>query len=180
MKNESDSDPDRKATAPSPPKGYRPAIPLSVRFDVILRQEGKCIRCGQKLHAWKDVNLDHRPPLQLRGWDEEKGDTIPPANDPAAIDAIHKDCHAVLTTGKRGESKLSKRGGDVSEIARLRRLEKKHQAFRDKLLTKATDSPDSGEADPEPNKKRPWPKRPMPSRPFPKRKKGTTRDREDE
>lgn len=147
----------------APPKGYRPEIPVSVKFNVVMRQDGRCKNCGQKLQEWRETQFDHRPPIQMRSWSDELQDTLPAANDVEYIEALHKDCHKVLTTGRQGESKLSKRGGDISDVAKLRRLTRKEEDFRKRLLTKGDPDPVSDEDLP---KKRKWP-----SRPFPKRKK---------
>jgi hypothetical protein len=157
-----------------PPKGYRPTIPMTTKFNVAMRQDGRCPRCGNKLGEWKDVQFDHDPALQLRAWSEDLQDTLPAANDVEFIRALHKDCHAEKTTGRRGESKLSKRGGDISEVAKVRRITRKEEEFRKRLLTKGDAEPDSGEASSR------WPRRKMQSRPFPKRKKGSKNERQDE
>ena len=141
----------------SPPVGFRRAIPLSVKIKVVLRCEGKCSACGQRLGELEDVEFDHVPALQLRGWDPVQQDTIPGCNDPAAIEAKHADCHAQKTSGRKGESKLSKVGGDTSEIAKLRRLSRKAEEFRSKILAK--DDPDETQKITAQKPKRAWPKR---------------------
>lgn len=154
--------------APAPPKGYRPSIPTSVKFECVVNQEGCCLSCGKKLGKWTDTQFDHVPALQLRGWDEVAHDTIPPANDPGSIHAIHKDCHAVKTHGRKGESRLSKSGGDISEVAKLRRLTSKELEFRNRLLAKS-ENEEAGETESPKKRKHKWP-----SRPFP----GSKRDRD--
>jgi nitrate/TMAO reductase-like tetraheme cytochrome c subunit len=150
--------------AEGPPKGFRKAIPVLVKLDVVIRQEGLCKHCGKKLGQLKDTEFDHVPALQRRGWNPEQEDTIPPANDPEAIEAKHADCHLVKTTGRKGESKLSAFGGDIAEIAKTKRLRKKEEAFRAKLLAKATGE----EPEQKPKKKYRWPKQ---KRPWPKKQK---------
>lgn len=147
-----------------PPKGFRKAIPTAVKLDVVIRQEGKCKACGEKLGTLKDTQFDHDPPIQLRTWDEEAQDTVPPSNDPEFIFAKHDDCHQAKTTGRRGTSKLNAIDGDQQRIAKLRRQEEKRQEeFRRSLLSR------DGEEPPPPVKtkpKRKWPKRPLRSRGF--------------
>jgi hypothetical protein len=144
---------------PAPPKGFRKEIPVSVKFDVVIRQEGRCSTCGERLGGWKDTQFDHVPALQLRGFDPEAGDTIPAANDPEALFAKHKDCHLAKTTGRKGESKLNALHGDVAEIAKLRRLTDEHREFQRRLLTKG----DEVEQPEVPVKKSRWPSRPFSS-----------------
>jgi len=103
------------------------------------------------------------PAIQLRCWDPVKKDTIPACNDPEHIEAKHIDCHAEKTTGRKGESKLTRRQGDQYEIAKTRRLAEQ-EAFRRQMLSK-------GEPEPEEESKK-KPKRQWPKRPFPKGSKG--------
>lgn len=149
----------------APPVGFRKAIPTTVRLDVVIRQEGRCKTCREKLGVLADTQFDHTPALQLRQWDQDIGDTVPAANDPEYIEAKHKDCHAIKTTGRTGESKLSAVNGDVQQIAKIRRLEKKESEFRNRLLVKE----DGGEPPPPTKAKRPWPKRPFPKRTKPQK-----------
>jgi hypothetical protein len=150
-----------QTNAMSPPVGFRKAIPMGVKIRVVLAQDSRCPTCGERLGDFEGVEFDHVPALGLRGWDPEAGDTVPAANDPGAMQAKHADCHAAKTTGRRGESKLSRVGGDTSEIAKLRRLERKSAEFRQSLLSK-----DVGEPKPAtpPKRKTVWPKRKFPSR----------------
>lgn len=140
--------------APSPPKGFRPRIPVSTKLAVALRHLG---------FSDTDIQWDHAPPLQLRGWDEEKQDTVPPANDPEFIQILPKEDHAKKTHGRKGESPLSRVGGDTSEVAKLRRITKDTIEFRRRLLSRE----DGTEPSPTPRKRK------IPSRPFP----GSKRDR---
>jgi len=96
--------------------------------------------------------------VQLRCWDPEAKDTIPPSNDEEHIFAKHVDCHAEKTFG----SKASKRGADVTEIARTKRIAKETEEFRRRMLSKLIE-PEEQE--------RERPKKKWPSRPFPKRDK---------
>lgn len=139
-----------------PPKGFRKAIPDRVKVEVVLRQGGLCTTCGERLGKLQEVEFDHVPALQLRCWDPEAKNTIPPANDVDHIFAKHIDCHAIKTHG----SKASKRGADVTEIARTRRISRDTEDFRKRILAKS--DPDI-ELPPDRKKKR-WPKRPFPKR----------------
>jgi hypothetical protein len=142
-----------------PPKGFRPSIPVKVKLEIVLQQDSKCTTCGERLGSLDQIEFDHVPALQLRAWDDQANDTIPAANDKAYIQAKHGDCHAAKTFGSKSKL-LPKRGADVTEIARTKRLSKAEIDFRRRLLAKA---------DPEvevvaPTKKRKWPKRPFPNR----------------
>jgi hypothetical protein len=123
----------------------------------VIRQEGRCAACGEPLEVGGDTQFDHVPALQLRGWDPEKQDTIPAANDNEAIQAKHKVCHARKTTGRKGESKLNAVHGDVAEIAKLRRLTRAQEDYRRRITAKSRG--DDVEAEVETKKKSRWPKR---------------------
>ncbi len=84
----------------APPKGFRKEIPCSVKVDVVIRQDGRCATCGERLGTLRDTQFDHEPALQLRTFDPDAYDTIPPANDPEALKGKHKNCHLVKTTGR--------------------------------------------------------------------------------
>jgi hypothetical protein len=138
---------------PAPPPGFRKAIPDLVKLKVVLRQNSQCATCGERLGKLEDTQFDHVPALQLRCWDPEAKNTIPPANDVDSIFAKHTDCHAAKTFG----SKASKRGADVTEIARTKRIAKETEAFRQRILAK-------GDADASVQEQKPktrWPKRPF-------------------
>lgn len=105
-----------------------------------------------------DVDFDHVPSLAMRPIDPATGDTIPPANDPRYIVPLARAAHKAKTFGSH--IPLS---SDVSQISKLKRVEKAQEAFRARLLAK-----DAG--DPPPAKKgRAWAKRPLRGRSFPKR-----------
>lgn len=140
----------------APPKGFRKAIPVLVKLQVVLRQDSLCATCRERLGKLDDVQFDHVPAVQLRCWDPEAKDTIPPSNDVEHIFAKHIDCHAAKTFG----SKASKRGADVTEIARTKRISKETEAFRQRILAKS-----DPEVEPPPDRKKTrWPKRPFPKR----------------
>ena len=145
----------------SPPVGFRKAIPVSVKLKSVLRSDNKCPTCGERLGEIEGLEFDHVPALGLRSWNPETNDTEPPANDPGHIIPKHIDCHAQKTTGRKGESKISKVGGDTSEIAKLRRLSRKEEDFRKRMLAKADDESPVTEAK---KHKTAWPKRKFPSK----------------
>ncbi len=64
-----------------------------------------------------NVDWNHNPPIQLRRWDPETGDTDPPANDPRFIEPLDRAEHKTLTAKR-----------DVPAIARTKRAEKKRAA----------------------------------------------------
>lgn len=111
----------------------RRPIPLLVKLQVALRQLGYTVN---------EIHWDHTPPLALREWDPVAQDTIPAANDPNHIRILRIEDHKAVTTGRRGESDLSiSFNGDVSRIAKARRLSKEEEAFRKRLLAKEAGQP---------------------------------------
>lgn len=139
-----------------PPKGFRKGIPVVVKLKVVLKQNSLCPTCREPLGKLEGLEFDHVPALQLRCWDPQAEDTIPPANDVEHIFAKHIDCHAAKTFG----SKASKRGADVTEIARTKRIARETEAFRQRILAK--NDPD---AEPPPDRRKTrWPKRPFQNR----------------
>jgi hypothetical protein len=102
-----------------PPKNWkRPPIPTRVKIDVIIRQEGKCKQTGDKLGTLKNTQFDHRPALFERQFDTVTNDTIPPANDPAFIEACTVAGHKVRTHGT-GATTV---GSDSHRRAKIKRF----------------------------------------------------------
>lgn len=100
-----------RETIPLPPTGWRgPAMPVRVKLDVVIRQEGKCASTGERLGTLAETQFDHRPPIHERRWDPVAQDTIPPVNDPAHIFAVKVKAH-------REETKR-----DVRRMGKVRRL----------------------------------------------------------
>jgi len=120
----------------------RKAIPLLVKLQVALREMGLSI---------SEVNFDHQPPLALREWDPEAQDTIPPANDPEHIGLMVTKDHKRKTFG----TPATTAGSDIHKIAKVRRLSRKEEEFRKRLL-----KPEDSES----HRKSRWPKRPFPKR----------------
>jgi hypothetical protein len=148
----------------APPPGFRKAIPDKVKLEVVIRQHSICAACGEKLGKLVDTQFDHVPAVQLRCWDPEAGDTVPKSNDVEHIFAKHTDCHAAKTFG----SKASKRGADVTEIARTKRIAKETEEFRRRILAK-------NDPDVQVQQETKRPKKKWASRPFPKRDKKAAR-----
>ena len=134
------------------PRPKRKAIPLGVKLAAAL------IALGMDPD---DVEWDHDPAIGMRPINPETGDTIPPANDPRAIVPRLGAAHKAKTFGDHRP--LS---GDVSQIAKIKRVDRKHEEFRQRLLAKATGEPVAAPT------KHKGPA--IPSRPFPKRKKPWT------
>lgn len=104
--------PDHGAKVLGPPERWRPrALTIREKLEIVVRQGGK-EPGGERLLPLDGVQFDHQPALQLRRWDEDKQDTIPPACDLEYIVALNKPTHAVKTAKK-----------DVPSIAKLKRLE---------------------------------------------------------
>lgn len=118
----------------------RKPISLMAQLHAALRQ------LGFEPH---EVELDHTPALALRDWDEAKQDTIPPASDPRYLVWRPKSEHRIKTF-ERGATTV---GSDIGEAARLKRLTRKEEAFRQRLLSKETGKPRA--------KSGRWPKRPF-------------------
>lgn len=89
-----------------PPEGYRLPIPARVRRAAVERQGGLCAACGLPLPE-RGYHCDHRPALTARGWDGK--DTVPPANDPQHIEAVHAACHMARTIGDVRQMHKTKR-----------------------------------------------------------------------
>lgn len=125
----------------------RPHMPLIVKLRAALHALGL---------DPDEVDFDHDPALGLRPIDPETGDTVPPANDWRHITPRARLAHREKTAGD--SRPLS---GDISKIAKLKRVEANEQAFRRRLLDKS-----SGETPPAPKRA----KRKIPARPWPKRR----------
>lgn len=101
----------------------RKAIPNRVKLIAALARFG--LRVEQ-------VQFDHSPPLALREWDDSAGDYRPAANDPLHIQMLIMEEHRTKTFGRLA----TVADGDVHKIAKAKRLSRKHQEFRDRLLRK--------------------------------------------
>ena len=117
------------------------------------------------------MRFDHRPPLEVRPYDTEVGDFIPPQNDPQHIEAITAEEHDFRTFGRKpgAERTVTTRGSDAGEAARVRNIkdsEQRHEAImKAKTALAATDTTAVIEAL-APIAKKQWPKQKIASRPF--------------
>lgn len=102
------------------------------------------------------VEWHHAPSLAMRPYNPATGEYEPAANDPRYIVPLSEGDHAKQTFGDHRP--LS---GDISQIAKVKRIEAKDRAFRDRLLAKDTADKHATLTE--------YGKRLIPSRPFDKR-----------
>lgn len=95
----------------------RKSIPLSVKLAVALDE----VRRLRGLPADTKFHFDHIPALALRPWDEDTQDTIPPANDPAALQLLTDTEHNRKTNGNAATTA----GSDKNRIAKQDRRDGK-------------------------------------------------------
>lgn len=158
-----------RAPEPGPPPGFRKAIPLLVKLQVLLTQGHVLDENDERVEHVEDLTWDHCPPLQLRRFDFKAWDTIPPANDPFYIIARAKAPHERKT-----------REIDIPQIAKTKRLTDEQRAFRNRILEKTSDElKDDGSGLDEDTGLRPRErhKRKIPSRPFRKSDKQKAREK---
>src|SRR5215218_6226010 len=91
------------------PRCERRSLPRRLKAEIILRQDGCCADCGTRL-IMGFFTFDHRPPLALR---DEEADP----NDPNRLAAICWTCDQQKTPR------------DLKEIAKAKRLARKHEEF---------------------------------------------------
>ena len=130
------------------PRPKRKPIPMHVKLEACL------IKLG--FAPGEPIDWDHSPPLGLRPVSDDGTDYDPPQHDPRHIYPLERALHSDKTNGNPAVA-LS---GDKSRIAKAKRLEEKHAAFRDRLLEREIVFEDWSE---------PRRKRKIPSRPFEKR-----------
>lgn len=107
-----------------PPPGWRKAMPMAVKLQVIINQHGRAPD-GSLLDAiGEGIEFDHRPCLADRPYDESRDETIPPANDPAFIVALPAAAHHQQT------------GADLKRMGKEARLAERQAAFREMLERK--------------------------------------------
>lgn len=104
-------------------KSPRKAIPIGVRLAACLDMLGL---------LGIELDWDHNPALALREIDPVTGDTIPSANDPRYIRPMLREDHRMKTFG----SKATTAGSDIHAIARVKRLARKQEEFRQRILEK--------------------------------------------
>ncbi|MHC2250965.1 hypothetical protein ACVILK_000657 [Bradyrhizobium embrapense] len=101
-----------------PAEWKRPAMPCRVKLEVLIRQGGRCAQTKEKLGSVENTQFDHRPALWEREFDTATDDTIPPANDPAFIDACTIAGHKTRTHGN-GATTV---GSDSHRRAKIKRM----------------------------------------------------------
>jgi hypothetical protein len=109
---------------PRPPTGWRKAIPLAIKLQVIINQKGLGPDNSPLDAMVVGVHFDHRPPLHEREYDAERDETIPAANDVRFIVALPIPAHREI-------SKI--------DIKRFRKTQRQHaaeNAFRSAMETK--------------------------------------------
>lgn len=125
-----------------PPSDWkRPAIPCKVRLQVLLNQGGRSAVDKERLGRIENTHFDHRPPLEARKFDTSAWDTIPPANDPAHIEAITVEQHDRRTNGPGGTRRVTTRGSDTGERARTRKIRRTHDDHQVAMKAKAAGRP---------------------------------------
>lgn len=162
---------------------YRKAIPTAVKLQVVINQfHRRLVSTGEDeglttmpatiepIDA-RRLRFDHRPPLEVRPYDTEVGDFIPPQNDPQYIDAITIEEHDFRTFGRKpgAEKTVTTRGSDTGEAARVRGIKESEQRHQAIVAAKAgLENNDLGAVldGLAPIAKKQWPKQKISSRPF--------------
>jgi hypothetical protein len=103
-------------------------MPLSVKLQACLWLLG--FRGGDA------IEWDHDPALALRAVRDD-GSLDPPANDPRYIVPRSRTAHREKTSGTAATSA----GSDIHLIAKIKRIQKKEEEFRRRLLGKAEGTP---------------------------------------
>lgn len=131
----------------------RKAPPRRVKLAVLERQGDRCAHCRAELFTSPATApvFDHSPPLALRPVNDAGDDFVPPQHSIAHLHAICADpCNKLKTFG---HSRATTRGGDVTEIARTKRISAAHARH----LARIAGAEPAAVA---------RPSRPMPSRPM--------------
>lgn len=159
---------------------YRKAIPTKVQILCAVRKFSEAfsigsdgVKCQDKpLAEWVDsLRFDHRPPLQDRPYDTEKGDFDPPQNDPDYIEAIVDKVHDQRTFGRKADAEhtVTTVGSDAHNRSHGKRLRDREALHKARMAMKAGDPKALAETlGVPPREKR---KRKIPSRPFPKKQR---------
>jgi 5-methylcytosine-specific restriction endonuclease McrA len=107
----------------------RKAIPDRIKLEVVLRQDGRCPHCGERLGPLTGLNFDHRPAIINRDVNEDGTDYVPPQLDPEFIQAVHEvPCHRERTIGRGGEKRTTVAGSDIHIRDKTKRLVEKRLA----------------------------------------------------
>lgn len=123
------------------------------KLKVVVAQ-ARCPLCNERLGDIEGLDFDHSTPLALGGADTVEN-----------LQAVHRACHKVKTAGPAATAA----GGDAHKIAKTRRLAKRQEEFRARLLAAPERSavPAFLPADYSVKPKGRWPKRPFPKRSKP-------------
>jgi len=115
--------------SPKHPRPRRKNIPLSVKRQVLARQNNHCAECRTIFTTDDKVQFDHRPAIIMRAVNVDGTDYYPPQNDPLHIDALHKLCHLKRTVGRipGAEKTITVKGSDAWLAAKFRRIENKNK-----------------------------------------------------
>lgn len=154
---------------------YRKAIPDWVKIVCAIRAIHE--DTPNTIEWVRGLRFDHRPPLQDRPYDTEKGDFDPPQNDPDYIEAIPAKLHDERTFGRRegADKTVTTANSDVGRRKHIRDVRNTQTQHELKMAMKLGDpaaiSRILG------TERRPRPKSKIPSRPFPKRQRPLSRRR---
>ncbi|NIA72292.1 hypothetical protein HBA54_27240 [Pelagibius litoralis] len=139
-------------TEEQPRPKRRKSIPLGVKLAVALDE----VRRLRGLPEGTKFHFDHRPTLAQREWDSHAVDTIPPANDPSAIQLLTEVEHHRITHGTKATTK----GSDAHGRKQIRSLTGQNKDRPKRAIP--------SRPFPKPNPAVNLPKQVIPSRPFPK------------
>lgn len=106
----------------------RKAIPDAVKLRAVLRVEGRCRQCGERLGDLSGLQFDHRPAIINRPVNEDGTDYVPAQLDPEFIEPLHIDCHDIRTNGPGGEKRITTAGSDKHVAAKTKRLAEQRMA----------------------------------------------------
>lgn len=119
--------------AEAPPKGFRPHMSIKVKLESLVIHGNRDKETGEKFGSIKNIDFDHDPPLMLRVWNSEAGDTEPPANDPAYIVPRLRSSHRRKTATK-----------DIPAIAKAKRLSARQSERRERAMNDDEKFPATG------------------------------------
>ncbi len=81
----------------------RKAIPDAVKLRAVLRVEGRCRQCGERLGDLSGLQFDHRPALVNDRSATTAPTTCPLSLTPSTSKPLHLKCHDTRTNGPGGE-----------------------------------------------------------------------------
>ena len=117
----------------TPVKNSRPkrkAIPNRIKILVVIRQDGRCKCCNERLDRVDKTEFNHRPALVNRDINKEGTDYIPEQLSPDYIEALHAGCHKTRTFG----TKATTAGSDIHTAAKVKRIRRKRETFSETVL----------------------------------------------